>query len=100
MDTSVNENRARLAKHFAALANHGGGYFVFGVEDGSRKPMGETTLSRDFFIQDALARIVRRYLDPRPQLSIETVLHDGVEYSIVIVPSHGARPITVIADGP
>ena len=40
MDTSVPETRAKLAKHIAALANHGGGYLVFGVTDATREPIG------------------------------------------------------------
>ncbi len=62
VDTSQASVRAKLARHIAALANHGGGYLVFGVDDSTREPMGETTLDRRNFSQDTLAGIVRRYL--------------------------------------
>jgi predicted HTH transcriptional regulator len=49
IDTSTNEAKAKLAKHIAALANHGGGYLVFGVEDSTREPLGETMFDRANF---------------------------------------------------
>jgi hypothetical protein len=100
MDTSEPEARAKLARHIAALANHGGGYLIFGVDDTTREPMGETTLDRRLFGQDAVAGIVRRYLDPRVPIRVEAAEHAGVSYPVVIVPGLGARPIVAIADGP
>lgn len=44
LDTSDPAARAKLARHIAALCNHGGGYLVFGIYDGTRAPMGETPL--------------------------------------------------------
>lgn len=49
MDTSNGEVRAKLARHIAALANHGGGYLIFGVDDKTRKPLGKTTLDLSLF---------------------------------------------------
>lgn len=37
MDTSQPEVRAKLARHIAALSNHGGGYLIFGVDDTTRE---------------------------------------------------------------
>jgi hypothetical protein len=51
MDTRPHEARANLARHIAALANHGVGYLVFGVDIASRAPMCETTLDRALFSQ-------------------------------------------------
>jgi Putative DNA-binding domain len=100
MDTTEPATRAKLAKHIAALANHGGGYLIFGVEDKSREPMGETMLDRSLFSQDTLSGIVKKYLDPRLQIRVEEAEHMGVRYPVVIVPSHGARPVVAVADGP
>jgi hypothetical protein len=100
LDTRNPEARAKLAKHIAALCNQGGGYLVFGVDDKTRIPMGETTLDRRIFSQDEMAGIVRRYLDPRPAVRVEEAEHEGVRYPIVIVPSHESRPVVPIADGP
>ncbi|WP_038958512.1 MULTISPECIES: AlbA family DNA-binding domain-containing protein [Bradyrhizobium] len=65
MDPRDNETRAKLARHLAALANHGGGYLVFGVDDKARTPLGATELDLALFSQDAITGIVRKYLDPR-----------------------------------
>jgi len=51
LDTSDPTARAKLARHIAALCNHGGGYLVFGIDDGTRAPMGEPTLDRGLFTQ-------------------------------------------------
>jgi hypothetical protein len=100
MDTSVSETKAKLARHIAALSNHGGGYLIFGVDDKTKLPQGSTELSPELFGEDAISAIIKRYLDPRFQCRIERATHQGVEYPIVIVPSHGARPVIAIADGP
>lgn len=100
MDTKDNVARAKLARHIAALANHGGGYLIFGVDDKSRKPLGATNLDLALFGQDTISSIVKKYLDPRVQVLVEHMEHEGVTYPIVVVPSHGARPVVAIADGP
>lgn len=100
MDTSPAEARAKIARHIAALANHGGGYLVFGVDDQTRLPMGETELDRRVFDQDTIAGIVQKYLDPRVQVRVEEAEHDGVGYPVLVVPSHEGRPVIAIADGP
>jgi len=46
MDTSPPEVRAKLARHIAALANHGGGYLILGVDDTTRQPQGAPRLTR------------------------------------------------------
>jgi hypothetical protein len=100
MDTSVNEVKASLARHLAALSNHGGGYLIFGVNDKTREPEGATTLDPKLFGEDAISAIVKRYLDPRFQCRVEWAESKGVPYPVVIVPAHGARPVIAIADGP
>lgn len=100
MDTSQPEVRAKLARHIAALANHGGGYLIFGVDDKTRQPQGTTELGAELFNQDAISAIVKRYLEPRIQVRVDDAEHGGVRYPVVIVPSHGARPVIAAADGP
>jgi predicted HTH transcriptional regulator len=99
MDTSQQEVRAKLARHLAALANHGGGYLIFGVDDATRKPQGQTTLLPALFGEDAISAIVKRYLDPPFQCQTAWTSCNGVQYPVVIVPAHGARPITAKTDG-
>jgi hypothetical protein len=100
MDTSLPEVRAKLARHIAALANHGGGYLIIGVDDTTRLPQGATALDAPLFSQDAISGIVKRYLDPRIPIRVDQVEHAGANYPVVIVPSHGARPVIAVADGP
>jgi hypothetical protein len=100
LDTSQPEARAKIARHLAALANHGGGYLIFGIDDTTKEPQGPTSLAAELFGEDAISSIIKRYLDPRFQCRIEHVAHKGVAYPVVIVPSHGARPVIAIADGP
>ena len=57
MDTTDPEHRAKLARHIAALANHGGGYLVFGIDDKTRKPLGATDLPPSSFGQDAMSGV-------------------------------------------
>jgi hypothetical protein len=100
MDTSVAETRANLARHLAALSNHGGGYLIFGVDDKTKVPEGATTLDLKLFGEDAMSTIVKRYLDPRFQCRVEWAEYGGISYPVAIVPSHGARPVIAIAGGP
>jgi len=100
MDTSDGPARAKLARHIAAIANHGGGFLIFGVDDATRAPQGETTFDRRLFGQETIAGIVRKYLDPRVQVSLEAAEHAGVLYPVVVVPSHQGRPVVAVADGP
>jgi Putative DNA-binding domain len=100
IDTSVVEASAKLARHLAAPSNHGGGYLIFGVDDKTKVPEGATTLDPKLFGEDAISAIVKRYLDPRFQCRVEWAESGGVSYPVVIVPSHGARPVIAIAGGP
>lgn len=100
MDTRNHEARAKLARHIAALANHGGGYLIFGADDKTRKPLGASELDVALFGQDAISSIVKRYLEPRVQVLVEHIEHEGATYPVVVVPSHGAHRVVAIADGP
>src|ERR1700693_5096425 len=100
IDTSVVEASAKLARHLAALSNHGGGYLIFGVDDKTKVPEGATTLEPKLFGEDAISSIIKRYLDPRFQCRVEWAESGGVSYPVVIVPAHGARPVIAVAGGP
>jgi hypothetical protein len=100
IDTSNGAAAAKLARHLAALCNHGGGYLIFGVDDKTKAPQGATALAPKLFAEDAISTIVKRYLEPRFQCRVAWAEVGGVSYPVVIVPSHGARPVIAIADGP
>ena len=64
--------QSKLAKHIAALANHGGGYLVFGFcDDQSVAPNRPTDLS--LFNRDQFSTIVKRYLNPNFQCKVVMV---------------------------
>lgn len=92
--------RAKTARHLAALANHGGGYLVFGFQDDlTRAPERPADLSA--FNRDIFAAIVKKYLEPVFQCDVQHVAaSDGVVFPVVRVPSHGSAPVVAKADGP
>lgn len=98
LDLSDGLSKAKFARHAAALANYGGGYLVFGFNDDM------TSADRTEFPtieRDAVAGIVKSYLDPAFQCEVRTVsTRHGVRHTIVVVPSHGAVPICAKRDGP
>lgn len=102
MDTADKEVRAKLAKHLAALHNHGGGYLIFGVDDATKVPSGPCPLPspEKTFGEDAISAIVKRYLEPDFQCQVVWTEHDGQDYPVIIVPPHGAMPAIAKRDGP
>ena len=58
-----NEARADLARHIAALANHGGGTIVFGITD-TMQPAGANPIPHVSIDRDQIAGVVKKYLEP------------------------------------
>ena len=92
--------KSKIARHIAALANHGGGYLVFGFNDNltpnQNRPASLGEYSRDYF-----SSIVKHYLTPTFQCDVFTVENKlGTKAPIVRVPSHGSVPIVAKRDGP
>lgn len=100
MDTTDTEVKAKLAKHLAALSNHGGGYLIFGVDDTTREPIGPSPFDATTYGEDAVSAIINRYLDPPFQCRTVWETHAGTAYPIIVVPSHKARPVLAKAGGP
>ncbi len=99
LDLTDNAVRADLARHIAALANHGGGSIVFGFTD-ELKFAGPSPYSVPIN-RDTVAAIIKRYLEPTFQCDILTITSNaGNEHSVVLVPPHGAVPVCVKAGGP
>jgi len=97
-DLSDSLSKAKFARHVAALANYGGGCLVFGFNDDMTRADRTEFPTID---RDAVAGIVKSYLDPAFQCEVRTVTaRDGVPHTIVVVPSHGAVPICAKRGGP
>jgi hypothetical protein len=92
-------NKANIARHIAALANHGGGVIIFGVTD-------DLKLTSDnphscVVDRDVISGIVKRYLEPAFQCDVVCVKSGiGSEHPVIIVPPHGAAPICAKRSGP
>ena len=94
------EDRAELARDIAALANHGGGFIVFGFNERSLAP-DETDPFRTNCTKEQIAAIVRGYLDPPVRCEVVPVLSSaGAIHPVVRVAGHGTTPVCVRQDGP
>jgi hypothetical protein len=92
--------RAKIARHMAALSNHGGGYLVFGfLDDLTRDPNAPPNILH--YDRDEFTGIAKHYLTPSFQCDVSRVAaSDGAEYVVVRVPGHGSIPIAAKANGP
>ena len=95
------EAQAALAKHLCALANHGGGFVVFGIAN-DMTPVGQPPGEAGPYDQDRLSGIVRRYLTPAFQVTVRTVTASGtgITHPVVWVPPHAAVPVCGKRSGP
>jgi hypothetical protein len=98
LDFKIPLNRANIARHVAALANYGGGYLVFGIEDNYKSsPQPNPTP----FDHDDVSSIVKKYLEPGLQCDLYNVTASaGSKHEVIAVPPHGAVPICAKANGP
>ena len=100
MKLKDNVVRAKVARHLAALANHGGGNLIFGFKD-DLTPEEKRPSSIDDYNRDTFTNIVKHYLQPAFQCDVEFVANEnGEEFPVVRVPGHGSVPVIAKADGP
>src|ERR1043166_516500 len=84
LDLTDNETRADLARHIAALANHGGGTIVFGITDVMNFD-GPNPFPTVVYDRDLIAGIVKRYLEPPFQCDVHTITSTaGNDHPVVI----------------
>ncbi|MDR3482034.1 MAG: ATP-binding protein [Burkholderiaceae bacterium] len=101
LDLRDNVVRAKLARHIAALANHGGGYIVFGFKD-DMTPDQNRPGDLGLYNSDAFSGIVKRYLTPAVHCDVKLVEETSsrLEYPVVRIPSHGVVPVCASQNGP
>lgn len=100
LELSNNVNKANIARHIAALCNHGGGYLVFGFQDDFLVDPDRPTLL-DAYNHDTFNAIIKRYLLPVFECHVLKVASSaGQEYPVVRVPGHEATPVCTVRDGP
>ncbi|HZL59158.1 MAG TPA: ATP-binding protein [Stellaceae bacterium] len=97
LDLQSSEVKADLARHIAAMANHGGGTIIFGFDD-SMQPVSGKSMNLD---RDIVSGIVKHYLEPPFQCDVVTIRsRAGMDHSAIVVPPHKAVPICAKAGGP
>jgi hypothetical protein len=88
-------DRPKIAKEIMALANYGGGYLVFGIDDKSLMPDVNRPQDMSIYSVDNVNAIVRRYADPsfHCELTWGTQLSSGLRFPIVRVPGGHQVPV-------
>ena len=88
--------KANLARHLGALANHGGGHLIFGFKDDLTHDENRPS-SLEKYNRDVFTAIVKRYLTPSFQCEVSLVPHNsGNKFPVIRAPSHGNVPIAAI----
>ena len=102
LDLNDNETRAKIARHLCALANFGGGYLIFGVNDNMTSAGPCPATAAGPYDHDTLSGIVKRYLKPTFQVAVYEVNSavTRVTHPVVWIPSHEAAPVCSTRDGP
>ena len=105
MDLTNNDVKAKLAKHLIALANHGGGYIIFGFkEDNSIWSSDESNRPTNLenFDQDIINGIVQKYSEPVFQCSVYCPkrIDNDKAHPVIIVPGGHKVPIKAKRSGP
>ncbi|WP_107326946.1 helix-turn-helix domain-containing protein [Agrobacterium pusense] len=91
---SNKDGQAKIARHIAAIANHGGGRLYFGVDDDGNPEPASETYGPDHYRSDAIHNLLKTRLEPHVQCEIHfTEFTNGVTYPVIHVPSHGTTPI-------
>ncbi len=94
------EDRAELARDIAALANHGGGFVVFGFDERTLLPDGTDPFRTNCTIEK-VGGIVQTFLDPPVGCEVITVISSSmVVHPVIRVSGHGTIPICARQDGP
>lgn len=88
------DGQSKLARHIAAIANHGGGRLYFGVDDDGQAMPLSADFGLDHYKSDAIHNLLKTRLEPPIQCEVRTTEYtNGVTYPVVHVPSHGPMPI-------
>ncbi|MGN6665172.1 MAG: AlbA family DNA-binding domain-containing protein [Solirubrobacterales bacterium] len=103
LDLSLNALRAELARELIALANHGGGFIVFGFvdDDDGWHPEGPCPFDLALYSQDNLNGICEHYAEPHFHCDVHRVrTSGGPEHVVVVVPGGHRVPIRSKRGGP
>ncbi|TBF08918.1 AlbA family DNA-binding domain-containing protein [Rhizobium ruizarguesonis] len=89
-------HRANLARHMAAISNHGGGYIIFGFADSTMTSTGENPFDASHYTHDGIASISQKYHEPAIHCDVEIARG----HVVIRIPAHANVPICAKANGP
>jgi hypothetical protein len=98
-----NDHKATLAKALIALANHGGGFLIFGF---SETPQGVSAAANrpgnlGAYTPDTVNAVVTAYAEPPFHCDVNIAKgSDGLQYPIISIPGGHYVPIKSKRDGP
>lgn len=88
------DGQTKIARHIAAIANHGGGRLYFGVGDDGNALSPSDEFGPDHYRSDAIHNLLKARLEPAIQCEVRfTEYTNGVTYPVVYIPSHRTMPI-------
>jgi transcriptional regulator with XRE-family HTH domain len=96
LDLSDRVVQGDLARELIGLANHGGGFLLFGFSDaaGGWTPSGVCPYDRGLYSQDRINGIVERHADPQFHCDVHSVTSiTGDEHVVIRVPGDHRVPI-------
>lgn len=103
LDLTTNDHRAVLAKAAIALANHGGGYIIIGLDEQNHQFV-ETARPANIpeITQDGVNAAIRRYATPEFHCETYRVPHptSQIEHPIIVVPGGMTEPVMSKRDCP
>ena len=91
-------NKAKIARHAIALANHGGGYIVLGfAEDGQSLVSGPCPAGIPKVTQDEVNEVVSRHAKPAFHCELHFIDHQTTQVSHPIIRIPGNLSVPVIS---
>ncbi|MDE2928453.1 MAG: ATP-binding protein, partial [Acidobacteriota bacterium] len=103
LDLADGDDKATLAKALLALANHGGGYVIIGLDETSGfAPASGRPDDLKGYSQDNVNGIVHRYAEPPFHCSVQCIQNpiSGVTHPIIGVPGSHPFPIRAKRNSP
>ncbi len=90
---SLSPKKDSLCRHLSAFANHpGGGFIVFGIQDGTGKPVGISAAEVPL-ITDRMANLAREGVEPSVTVDHAVVTYQAATLLLMFIPESLAKPV-------
>ncbi len=103
LNLTTNEHKAVLAKAAIAIANHGGGYIIVGLEEQNDRLVGSPRPNEmPAITQDAVNAAIHRFATPEFHCELYSVPDpaSGNAYPVIVVPGGLTEPVMSKRDCP